>query len=88
MKCDRCNRGADSLMESPLFVGEKLCDGCWSAEEDAFIEVTTDLERHIDKIERWPLYWRVLAKVAEKPEEHIGFIKWCRERKVNHDKRI
>jgi len=86
MKCTWCRREykekmIEDLDKSPLF-GVPICDRCWEMEEDAYIEVIGDLEANIERTHRWPMYWRVLAKVAEKPEEHVGFIKWCKERRA------
>lgn len=73
MKCTWCGR-EENLDKSPLF-GVPVCDRCWEAEEEAYIEVIRDLEANIDKTHRWPMYWRVLEKVAENPWEHIPLIK-------------
>src|SRR5690606_41810564 len=51
------------------------------AEEEAYIEVIGDLEANIDKTHRWPMYWRVLEKVAGNPWEHIPLIKLAKIRR-------
>jgi len=86
MKCARCGRKGN-LDKSPLF-DVLICSRCWAAEEDAYIEVIRDLERVIDKRERWPMYWKVLAKVAENPQEHISFSKseWLHPMKYIREK--
>src|SRR5690606_12762294 len=86
-KCTWCGR-EENLDKSPLF-GAPVCDRCWEAEEEAYIEVIGDLERNIDKTHRWPMYWRVLEKVAENPWEHIPLIKLAkktREEKANDNR--
>ena len=93
MKCTWCRREykekmIEDLDKSPLF-GVPVCDRCWEAEEEAYIEVIGDLERNIDKTHRWPMYWRVLEKVAENPWEHIPLIKLAkktREEKANDNR--
>lgn len=85
MKCTWCGweyeeRFIEDLDKSPLF-GVPVCDRCWEAEEEAYIEVIRDLEANIDKTHRWPMYWRVLEKVAENPWEHIPLIKLTKRRK-------
>ena len=79
-KCTWCGR-EENLDKSPLF-GALVCDRCWEAEEEAYIEVIGDLEVNIDKTHRWPMYWRVLEKVAGNPWEHIPLIKLTRIRRV------
>ena len=83
MKCARCGREGE-LMESPLF-GVLICGDCWEAEEDAYIEVIGDLEANIERTHRWPMYWRVLEKVAGNPWEHIPLIKLTKRERKNKE---
>ena len=83
-KCTWCGREYEEKMiedldKSPLF-GVPVCDRCWEAEEEAYIEVIGDLEANIDKTHRWPMYWRVLEKVAGNPWEHIPLIKLAKRK--------
>lgn len=62
--CDRCKREADSLMESPLFKGERICDRCRTAEEETYLRVAEDLDKIIRRAEKNALYQRVLGKAV------------------------
>ena len=83
MKCARCGREGN-LDKSPLF-DVLICSRCWAAEEDAYIEVIRDLERNIERTHRWPMYWRVLEKVAGNPWEHIPLIKLAKRKRKNKE---
>ena len=83
MNCTWCGREGE-LSESPLF-GVPICGGCWEKEEDAYIEVIHDMERNIEKTHRWPMYWRVLEKVAGNPWEHMSLIKRIKKERENKE---
>lgn len=67
--CAWCGEPGD-FRPDPVF-HEPTCEECFGRVEEAVLAVEELFEEGAERYRRWPMFWRVLRKIVEKPEEYF-----------------